>query len=69
MLIFRLIYVKMLTIVGILTFMIGKISCLIELSMKNFITSGPGVQCVVSLSKSLDEDSLRTFVLTKSVLV
>ena len=40
---FLLINVKMPTIVGILTFMSGKISCSAELSMKCFKTSRPAL--------------------------
>ena len=47
MLSFQLIHVKMPTIVGILTFRSGNISCSVELSMeKSFITSGPGLDVI-----------------------
>ena len=45
MLFVPLINVKMPTTVGILTFMSRKLSCSVELSMKSFITLGPGLKC------------------------
>ena len=49
MLFFLLIKVKMPTIVGILTFISMKIPCSAELSMKIFITLGPGIRMLTAI--------------------